>query len=44
MEVKKYNYSVFKEYDMLLEIAKNIKLNLKKLDKKGYHYYLIYKD
>lgn len=44
IEVKKYNYSVFKEYDMLLEIAKNIKLNLKKLDKKGYHYHLIYKD
>lgn len=44
IEIKKYTKSVMKECDELLKLAKDLDLNLDKVDKRGYPYHLIFKD
>ncbi len=41
IEVKKYDDDVMLEYDKLLKLAKNLELDLNRLDKRGYPYYLL---
>lgn len=43
IEVKKYDLPAIEEYAKLLQVAKNLGLNLDKIDKRGYPYYLISK-
>lgn len=43
IEVKKYDSSIMEEYDVLLKVAKGLNLNLDKIDRRGYPYYLINK-
>ena len=43
IEVKKYDKQIMDEYDSLLKVAKQLNLNLDKIDKRGYPYYLINK-
>lgn len=42
IEVKEYNKNAKEEYDSLLKVAKDLKLNLANIDKRGYPYHLIY--
>lgn len=42
IEVKKYDASALEEYDKLLKLAKDFKLNLDHIDKRGYPYHFIY--
>jgi len=44
IEIKKYTKSVMEECDELLKLAKDLDLNLDKVDKRGYPYHLIFKD
>lgn len=44
IEVKKYTDNAYLEYDNLIDLAKELKLDLRNLDKRGYPYHLIYKD
>lgn len=43
IEVKKYTRSAMEEYDLLLKIVKDLKLDLDHIDKRGYPYHIIYK-
>lgn len=42
IEVNNYDESAMNEYDKLLKLAKDLKLNLDNIDKRGYPYHLIY--
>ncbi len=42
IEVKNYDTSIMEEYDKLLELAKQLNLNLDNIDKRGYPYHFIY--
>ena len=44
IEVKNYNKPIIEEYEALLKLTKDLKLNLDKIDKRGYPYYLINKN
>lgn len=44
IEVKNYNKPIIEEYEALLKLAKDLNLNLDKIDKRGYPYYLINKN
>jgi len=44
IEVKNYNKPIIEEYETLLKLAKELNLNLDKIDKRGYPYYLINKN
>lgn len=41
IEVKNYDDTILNEYDKLLKLAKNLGLNLAKIDKRGYPYYFL---
>lgn len=42
IEVKKYEKTALEEYDSLLRLAKDLNLNLNKIDKRGYPYHLLF--
>lgn len=42
IEVKKYEKNSIEEYDLLLKVARNLRLNLNNIDKRGYPYHIIY--
>lgn len=42
IEVKQYDEDAIKEYDELIKVARNLHLNLKNVDKRGYPYHIIY--
>lgn len=44
IEVKKYDKSILEEYNDLLLLAKQLKLDLNKIDRRGYPYYLLDKN
>lgn len=44
IEVKNYTDTPINEYENLLKLTKELKLNLKHIDKRGYPYHLIFKD
>lgn len=44
IEIKKYDTTILEEYDNLIKLAKKLNLNLDKIDRRGYPYYLIKKD
>lgn len=44
IEIKKYNKDLSLEYDELLKVAKNFGLNLNNIDRRGYPYYMVYKN
>lgn len=44
IEVKNYNMDALREYDELIRLACDLKLDLSKLDKRGYPYHLLYGD
>lgn len=44
IEVKKYDKDPISEYGELLKLAKDLKLNLDYIDRRGYPYYLIFKN
>ncbi len=44
IEIKTYTKTVMEECDELLKLAKDLDLNLDKVDKRGYPYHLIFKD
>lgn len=41
IEVKKYDKDILYEYDDLLKLARSFALDLDKIDKRGYPYYLL---
>ena len=44
IEIKKYNKDLSLEYDELLKVVKNFGLNLNNIDRRGYPYYMVYKN
>lgn len=44
IEVKNYSKDALIEYDELIKLARDLKLDLSKLDKRGYPYHLLYED
>ena len=44
IEIKKYNKDLSLEYDELLKVAKIFGLNLNNIDRRGYPYYMVYKN
>lgn len=44
IEIKKYNKDLSLEYDELLKVTKNFGLNLNNIDRRGYPYYMVYKN
>lgn len=43
IEIKKYDKSIMEEYDQLIKIIKDLKLNLNNIDRKGYPHILLEK-
>lgn len=44
IEVKNYNQDALHEYDELIKLACELKLDLRKIDKRGYPYHILHKD
>lgn len=42
IEVKEYRLDPLKEYDLLIDVVKELNLNLQNIDKRGYPYHIIY--
>lgn len=42
IEVKEYHLDPLKEYDLLIDVVKDLNLNLQNIDKRGYPYHIIY--
>lgn len=42
IEVKEYHLDPLKEYDLLIDVVKELNLNLQNIDKRGYPYHIIY--